>query len=56
LEKVNTVFGTAYLKHTQNIMDALQKEEKLIQTTKGFAITKQARFLADGIASAFFIV
>jgi oxygen-independent coproporphyrinogen-3 oxidase len=56
LEKVNTVFGTAYLKHTQNIMEALQKEDKLIQTTKGFAITKQARFLADGIASAFFIV
>jgi len=56
MEILNAQFGAAYLKHTQSIMDALQKEEKLIQTTKGFAITKQARFLADGIASAFFIV
>ena len=54
--KVNAIFGAAYLKHTQNIMEALQKEGKLIYTDKGFAIAKQARFLADGIASAFFIV
>jgi oxygen-independent coproporphyrinogen-3 oxidase len=56
MEILNAQFGAAYLKHTQSIMEALQKEDKLIQTTKGFAITKQARFLADGIASAFFIV
>jgi len=56
MEKVNAIFGAAYLKHTQNIMEALQKEGKLIYTDKGFAIAKQARFLADGIASAFFIV
>jgi coproporphyrinogen III oxidase-like Fe-S oxidoreductase len=56
MEKVNAIFGAAYLKHTQNIMEALQKEGKLIYTDKGFAIAKHARFLADGIASAFFIV
>jgi oxygen-independent coproporphyrinogen-3 oxidase len=56
MEKVNAVFGAAYFKHTQKIMEALQKEGKLIYTDKGFAIAKQARFLADGIASAFFIV
>jgi len=56
MEILNAQFGAAYLKHTQSIMEALQNEDKLIQTTKGFAITKQARFLADGIASTFFIV
>jgi hypothetical protein len=37
-------------------MDPLFKERKLIKTNQGFAIAKAARFLADGIASEFFIV
>jgi len=49
-------FGDAYVKHTQNIATDLLKENKLIITSEGFAIAKQARFLADGIASEFFIV
>jgi oxygen-independent coproporphyrinogen-3 oxidase len=61
LEGVNTTslleqFGATYLAHTQTVMKTLEKENKLIITNNGFAIDKNARFLADGIASEFFIV
>jgi oxygen-independent coproporphyrinogen-3 oxidase len=49
-------FGNAFLAHTQSTMELLFKEGKLIKTNQGFAIAKEARFLADGIASEFFIV
>jgi coproporphyrinogen III oxidase-like Fe-S oxidoreductase len=49
-------FGETYLAHTKTIVKALQKENKIKITNNGFAIEKHARFLADGIASEFFIV
>jgi oxygen-independent coproporphyrinogen-3 oxidase len=49
-------FGTSYVLHTQSRMNALQVTGKLIPTSIGFAIAKDARFFADGIASDFFIV
>ncbi len=49
-------FGETYLAHTQTIVKGLQKENKIKLTNNGFAIEKHARFLADGIASEFFIV
>ena len=56
MEAIDARFGTAFLVHTKSIMEALFKEGKLIKTNKGFAIAKEARFLADGISSEFFIV
>jgi oxygen-independent coproporphyrinogen-3 oxidase len=56
MQAVAARFGTAFLAHTQSTMEVLFKEGKLIKTNQGFAIAKEARFLADGIASEFFIV
>lgn len=61
IDGVNTAvlsekFGASYLAHTLAVIETLQKENKIIHTSDGFAIAKQARFLADGIASEFFIV
>ncbi|MEN9697180.1 MAG: hypothetical protein RLZ56_601 [Bacteroidota bacterium] len=49
-------FGEAYIAHTQSILDLQIAEGKIYLTPSGFAIAKQARFLADGIASDYFIV
>ena len=49
-------FGEAYLAHTKSILKPLLAAEKLIITNAGFAIPQHARFLADGIASDFFMV
>ena len=49
-------FGEAYIAHTQSILDLQIAEGKIYLTQSGFAIAKQARFLADGIASDYFIV
>ena len=53
---IETRFGEAYVAHTKSVAAALIVENKLVATPTGFAIPKKARFLADGIASDFFIV
>ncbi len=56
LEEIEKRFGKAYLAHTQLTLTPLIAEGKINQSENRFAITKNARFLADGIASDFFIV
>jgi oxygen-independent coproporphyrinogen-3 oxidase len=56
MSEVDKHFGEAFVAHTQQVLTPLLAEGKLINTTSGFAIAKNARFLADGIASDFFIV
>jgi oxygen-independent coproporphyrinogen-3 oxidase len=56
LAEIEKRFGPAYVAHTQMVQANLFAEGKLAPTTAGFAIAKNARFLADGIASEFFIV
>jgi oxygen-independent coproporphyrinogen-3 oxidase len=54
-QEIEDHFGAAYLAHTINIKDQLNNLGQLQNTQKGFRIAKEARFLADGIASEFFI-
>ena len=54
-QEIEDRFGAAYLAHTINIKDQLTNLGHLKNTQKGFCIAKEARFLADGIASEFFI-
>jgi oxygen-independent coproporphyrinogen-3 oxidase len=56
ISEVESRFGEAYTAHTQMALTPLLAEGKLVKTQKGFAIATNARFLADGIASDFFIV
>ena len=56
LEEIKNRFGEAYLAHTLNIKDQFDSTGQLLNTENGFSIAKNARFLADGIASEFFIV
>ena len=56
LTEIEKRFGIAYLEHTNTIAKSLLDEGKIETTPQGFTITKNARFLADGIASDFFIV
>lgn len=56
LATLQNEFGAAYVEHTQTIKAGHVAAGKIRETTEGFAITKQARFLADGIASDYFII
>jgi oxygen-independent coproporphyrinogen-3 oxidase len=56
LFEIKNRFGSAYLEHTQSIAKSFIMGGKMEATQQGYAITKNARFLADGIASDFFIV
>jgi oxygen-independent coproporphyrinogen-3 oxidase len=53
---IETSFGPAFIEHTKTVLATHINEEKIITNQHGFAIAKQARFLADGIASDYFIV
>ena len=55
LNEVERRFGKAYLEHTLSIEDQLKTKNHLQKTEQGFSIAKKSRFLADGIASEFFI-
>jgi oxygen-independent coproporphyrinogen-3 oxidase len=56
LTEIESRFGEAFLQHTLVIANELLAMGKIEKTSKGYAIVKNARFLADGIASDFFIV
>lgn len=51
-----TQFGSAFVEHTHAIKAVHLAAGKITETAQGFAITKESRFLADGIASDYFIV
>ena len=53
---IESKFGEAYLQHTNNIIAQLASQKVLSKTSEGYCLSKSAKFLADGIASEFFIV
>jgi len=55
-EEIKIRFGDAYLAHTLHVKEQFNNTGQLQNTLPGFAIAKNARFLADGIASEFFII
>ena len=56
MEQIEKRFGSVYMQHTKDVLGKFLLTGKIENTAKGFTITKNARFLADGIASDFFIV
>ena len=54
-QEIQDRFGKAYLKHTLLVKDQFKNSNQLQNNELGFAISKNSRFLADGIASEFFI-
>ena len=51
---IETAYGKDFLEHTMTMLGPMLEKELLTPTLKGYAITKKAKFLADGIASDFF--
>ena len=56
LHLIEERFGKAYLDHTNTIIQTLVEQKFLLRTNDGYCLSKSAKFLADGIASEFFIV
>jgi coproporphyrinogen III oxidase-like Fe-S oxidoreductase len=56
LELIESKFGEAYLQHTNKTISALASQNLLHKTNEGYCLNKSAKFLADGIASEFFII
>ena len=56
LNLIESKYGEAYLHHTNNIITQLATQHLLSKTSEGYCLLKSAKFLADGIASEFFIV
>jgi oxygen-independent coproporphyrinogen-3 oxidase len=56
LELIESKFGKAYLENTNHVIHELTDKDYLEKTEKGYCLNKSAKFLADGIASDFFIV
>jgi oxygen-independent coproporphyrinogen-3 oxidase len=54
-QEIQDRFGEAYLKHTLLVKDQFKNSNQLQNNELGFTISKNSRFLADGIASEFFI-
>ena len=53
---IESRFGETYLQHTNKIITQLATQKVLSKTSEGYCLSKSAKFLADGIASEFFIV
>lgn len=53
---IKNVFGNKYLKSVLSIVPKYLALNQLATTASGFALTKEAKFFADGIASDFFCV
>ena len=53
---IKNVFGQKYLQSVLSIVPKYLALNQLAATVTGFALTKKAKFFADGIASDFFCV
>jgi hypothetical protein len=53
---IKNVFGEKYLVSVLSIVPKYLALNQLAATDTGFALTKEAKFFADGIASDFFCV
>jgi oxygen-independent coproporphyrinogen-3 oxidase len=56
LDFIKTHFGNSYFEHTLQVMDTMRTKNYFLQQENRFALNKEAKFLADGIASDFFIL
>jgi len=56
LEFIEQKFGVAYLEHTKHTLDAFKSKDYFQQIENNIALKNSAKFLADGIASDFFIL
>lgn len=56
LKHIESSFGKAYSEHTQNVIQTLAQKDIFEENSTGYCLKKSAKFLADGIASEFFIV
>ncbi len=56
LEFIEQKFGVAYLEHTKRALDAFKSKYYFQQIKNNIALKNSAKFLADGIASDFFIL
>ena len=56
LDLIEQKFGANYLEHTIRTLDALKSKDYFQQIENSIALKNTAKFLADGIASDFFIL
>lgn len=56
LQHIQDQFGESYLQHTTLIAKQYVSNNQMSETASGYALSKNARFFADGIASDFFII
>jgi oxygen-independent coproporphyrinogen-3 oxidase len=56
LRLIEQKFGVNYLEHTMRILEALKSKDYFQQIENNIALKNSAKFLADGIASDFFIL
>ena len=54
LKKIKNQFGEKYEVHVKSIAASFDQKKQLEKTEQGYALTKEAKFFADGIASDFF--
>lgn len=56
LDYIKSVFGIAYYEHSKTTMDALRTKNYFQENETRVSLNQEAKFLADGIASDFFIL
>lgn len=56
LDYIERAFGSALLEHSKTILNTMQAKNYFQQTENNIALKPDAKFLADGIASDFFIL
>lgn len=56
LQHIQDQFGESYLQHATLIAKQYVSNNQMSETASGYALSKNARFFADGIASDFFII
>ena len=49
-------FGSSFYEHSKKIAEQMVAKKLVVKTEIGFALSKSAKFFADGIASDFFWV
>ena len=54
LQYIIDQFGTSFYDHSYKIAEQFVAKKLLVKTEIGFALSKSAKFFADGIASDFF--
>ena len=56
IDYIESTFGTSYVQHCKNIMESMDAKNYFSQNGNKIALNSEAKFLADGIASDFFIL